>query len=128
MSRPRRRAEIVPAKRVCDVLVLQVLLEHGPLSAAQIAIKGGIARWVVNEGLRHLRPARRVYVSGFLDTGVQGRECPIYAIGNLPDVVFSRKPDREYSARYQSRHRLEIRLRDRKRRNGWNKPLVGCAS
>lgn len=118
----------MPAKRMCDVLVLRVLLEHSPLTAAQIAVKGGIQRAAVNEGLRHLSAAKRVYVSGFEDTSVQGRERPIYAVGNQPDEVFVPMAAREHSARYAARHRDEIRMRDRKRRNGWNKPLGGCAS
>jgi len=118
----------MPAKRMCDVLVLQVLLEHGPLTAAQIADKGDIKRAAVNEGLRHLRAARRVYVCGFEDTGVQGRERHIYAVGNEPDAVFTAKPGSEYSARYATRHAEEIRIRERKRRNGWNKPLAGLPS
>ena len=116
----------MPAKRICDVLVLQALLAHGPLTAAQICQRGGIQRAVVNEGLRHLRAARRVYVSGFDETLGQGRERPIYAIGNQSDAVFTRKTDSEYSARYAARHAEEIRIRDRKRRNGWNKPLGLC--
>lgn len=118
----------MPAKRMCDVLVLRVLLEHGPLTAAQIATKGGIARAAVNEGLRHLRAARRVYVCGFEDTGVQGRERHIYAIGNEPDAVFVPKTGAEHNARYAARHADEIRMRERKRRNGWNKPLAGLPS
>jgi hypothetical protein len=113
----------VPAKRICDVLVLKVLLARGPLTAAQIASHGGIQRSVVNEGLRHLRAARRVYVSGFDDTDGHGRERPIYAIGNQPDAVFKAKTGSEYSARYAARHAVELRMRARRRRNGWNKPL-----
>jgi predicted ArsR family transcriptional regulator len=113
----------MPAKRICDVLVLQALLAHGPSTAAQICQRADIQRAVVNEGLRHLRAARRVYVSGFDETLGQGRERPIYAVGVQPDAVFARKPDSEYSARYAARHAEEIRIRDRKRRNGWNKPL-----
>ncbi|MFM0226140.1 hypothetical protein [Paraburkholderia dipogonis] len=118
----------MPAKRVCDLLVLKVLLEHGPLTAAQLAVKGGLKRAAVNEGLRHLREAKRVYVSGFDDTYGQGRERQIYAVGNEPDAVFVPKTGAEYNARYAARHSEEIRTRDRKRRNGWNKPLSGCAS
>lgn len=113
---------------MCDVLVLKVLLEHGSLTAAKIASKGGIQRAAVNEGLRHLCTAKRVYVGGFDDTGVQGRERPIYAVGSEPDAVFIPKTGAEHSARYAARHADEIRMRDRKRRNGWNKPLGGCAS
>ncbi len=118
----------MPAKRTCDLLVLKVLLEHGPLTAAQIAAKGGIKRAAVNEGLRHLKPARRVYVCGFDDAGTQGRERHIYAVGNEPDAVFVPKTGAEHNARYAARHSEEIRMRDRKRRNGWNKPLSECAT
>jgi predicted ArsR family transcriptional regulator len=118
----------MPAKRMCDVLVLKVLLEHGSLTAAKIASKGGIQRAAVNEGLRHLGAANRVYVSGFEDTGVQGRERPIYTVGSEPDAVFIPKTGAEHNARYAARHSEEIRMRDRKRRNGWDKPLSGCAS
>jgi predicted ArsR family transcriptional regulator len=117
----------MPAKRTCDMLVLRVLLEHGPLTAAEIATTGGIARAAVNEGLRHLKPARRVYVSGHLDTFGAGRERPIYAVGNQPDAVFTRKSDSEYRVRYVAGHAEEIRMRDRKRRNGCNNPLMECA-
>ena len=113
---------------MCDVLVLRVLLKHGPLTAAQIAAKGDMKRAAVNEGLRHLCAAKRVYVSGFDDTGVQGRERHIYAVGNEQDAVFVPKTGAEHNARYAARHADEIRMRDRKRRNGWNKPLSGCAS
>jgi predicted ArsR family transcriptional regulator len=113
----------MPAQRMCDVLVLRVLLEHGPLTAAQIAAKGDMKRAAVNEGLRHLGAAKRIYVSGFDDTSVQGRERPIYAVGNEPDAVFVPKSGAEHSARYAVRHSEEIRMRDRKRRNGWHKPL-----
>ena len=116
----------MPAKRICDVVVLQALLALGPSTAAQMCQRADLQRAVVNEGLRHLRAARRVYVSGFDETLGQGRERPIYAIGNEPDAVFARKPDSEYSARYAARHAEEIRIRDRKRRNGWNKPLGLC--
>lgn len=118
----------MPAKRMCDMLVLKVLLERGPLTAAQIATKGAIARAAVNEGLRHLGAAKRVYVSGFDDTGIQGRERPIYTVGNEPDAVFIPKTGAEHSARYAARHADEIQMRDRKRRNGWNKPLSVRAS
>lgn len=116
----------MPPKRVCDVLVLKTLLAHGPLTAQQIAAKGGFQRSVVNEGLRNLRAAKRVYVCGFQDTGVQGRERPIYAVGNLPDAVFVPGTNAEYRARYVARHSEEVKMRDRKRRNGWNKPLAMC--
>ncbi|MFM0163875.1 hypothetical protein PQR39_26110 [Paraburkholderia sediminicola] len=108
---------------MCDVLVLRVLLKHGPLTAAQIAAKGDMKRAAVNEGLRHLCAAKRVYVSGFDDTGVQGRERHIYAVGNLPDAVFKPMTNSEHRARYAALHSEEIRMRDRKRRNGWDKPL-----
>jgi predicted ArsR family transcriptional regulator len=113
---------------MCDVLVLRVLLEHGPLTAAQIAIKGDLKRAAVNEGLRHLREAKRVYVCGFDDKYGQGRERQIYAVGNESDAVFVPKTGAEHNARYAARHPEEIRMRERKRRNGWNKHLSGCAS
>lgn len=118
----------MPAQRMCDVLVLRVLLEHGPLSAAQIAAKGEMKRAAVNEGLRHLGAAKRIYVSGFDETGTQGRERPIYAVGNLPDAVFTPMTNSEHRARYAAQHPEEIRMRDRRRRNGWDKPLSRCAS
>jgi hypothetical protein len=108
---------------MCDVLVLRVLVDGGPMTPVDIARIGELGPTVIKDGLKHLRAARRVYVSGFEDTGVQGRERAIYAVGNLPDAVFVRKAGREYSARYAARHRVEIKMRDRARRNGWNKPL-----
>lgn len=117
----------MPAQRMCDVLVLRVLIEHGPLTAAQIASKGSMKRAAVNDGLRHLKAAKRVYVCGFDDTYGQGRERNIYAVGNEPDAVFTPKTGAEHSARYAQCHSEEIRMRDRKRRNGWDKPLKGCA-
>lgn len=117
----------MPAQRMCDVLVLRVLLEHGPLTAAQIAAKGDVKRAAVNEGLRHLGAAKRVYVSGFDESSIQGRERPIYAVGNLPDAVFTPMTNSEHRARYAAHHSEEIRMRDRKRRNGWDKRLPGCA-
>jgi hypothetical protein len=113
----------MPPPRVCDVQVLRVLIDHGPLTRAEIQAKGAMSEWNVRAGLRWLRDAKRVYIKGFKDTGEQGREHAIYAIGNEPDAVFVRTPGPEYSARYRERHRLEIRMRDRRRRNGWNKPL-----
>ena len=56
----------MPAKRMCDMLVLKVLLEHGSLTAAKIASKGGIQRAAVNERRRldartHLRTALEAF-------------------------------------------------------------------
>lgn len=118
----------MPAQRMCDMLVLRVLLEHGPLTAAEIATTGGMRRAAVNDGLRHLKGAQRVYVSGYLDTFGAGRERPIYTVGNQPDAIFTRKSDSEYRVRYVASHAEEIRKRDRERRDGCNKPLSECTS
>jgi hypothetical protein len=113
----------MPPPRVCDVQVLRVLIDHGPLTRAEIQAKGGMSEWNARAGLRWLRNTKRVYIKGFKDTGERGREHAIYAIGNEPDAVFVRTPGAEYCARYRERHRLKIRLRDRRRRNGWDKKL-----
>ncbi|MDQ7981890.1 hypothetical protein QYH69_32220 [Paraburkholderia sp. SARCC-3016] len=117
----------MPPVRICDATVLRVLVEHGPLTAAEIRSKGALEEWTVKAGIRWLRKAKRVYVMAFKETEGQGRERPIYAVGNLPDAVFVRRSGSEYSARYAARHKIEIRMRDRRRRNGWNKPLAGPA-
>jgi hypothetical protein len=117
----------MPATRITDVLVLRILKRGRAMTAAAIAKSGTLPRATVRQGLVYLRAEKRVYVSGFAEATGQGRERPIYSIGSLPDVTFVPKEPKQSKAEYVERNRMKIRMRDRARRRGWNKPLNGRA-
>ena len=120
----------LPTKAILQSLVQSVLLDHGPMTVAQIAAHVRIPRRNISAcislGRKKYGPALFVIVGYERRVGTPGREAPIYAVPgrNLPVTVaidaprptFDENTHRDRQARYRAKNRQILRMRTNARR------------
>lgn len=122
----------MPQPAYTRTAIMQLLREHGPMTAAQITEAMHMSRQAIDAAITG---ARAKYGTEFFvivgyhnQRGTGGREAPMYGPGPGEDAkrpLFGKRTVRAADARYREKHRAVIRLKTTQRRHGAVNPFAG---
>lgn len=86
--------------------IIAAIMEHGPLSAADLSARLNMDRKTIDSSIRFARkPGNKIlYICKYRrNIGIRGRHAPIYDLGNLPDVQAPSRDRKATMQRYRAK-------------------------
>lgn len=99
--------------------ILALLLEHGPMTCAELCERGHFIKTGLDEPLRRLRGGRLIPLAPvrIADWRLVGNTyAPVYGIGTAKDAVRKPMTNTEHTNRYRRKYRAVLALKKRVKR------------